>query len=201
MPAILWPLIAYLAGSISSAILVSKLLGLADPRTVGSGNPGTTNVLRNGGKAAAFLTLVGDIAKGLIPVLAAQHFDASIPIIALTALAAFLGHLFPLFYGFKGGKGVATAIGVYFALDYWLGAVFILTWIVVAVVSRYSSLAALIASAVVGMASFAIFNQPEELQLIGAVFAIVALTYERHRINIARLKDGTESKIGESKGH
>lgn len=196
---IVWPLCGYLIGSISTAIIAAKIFGLGDPREVGSGNPGATNVLRSGSKAAAAVTLLGDVAKGVIPVLLAQHFGASIAAIALTALAAFLGHLYPIFFGFKGGKGVATAIGVYLALDLRLAAVFILVWLVTALVSRYSSLASLVASGITGLASFAIFNQQSQLQIIGAVFMIVAFTFKRHRENIERLKSGRESKIGAKK--
>lgn len=199
IPHFLFPLFGYLVGSISSAILVSKLFGLTDPRSVGSGNPGATNVLRSGSKLAAFFTLLGDVLKGFLPVLLAFHLDVSIGYIALTAIAAFLGHLFPIYFGFKGGKGVATAIGVYFALDWKLGVCFIGVWLVTALISRYSSLSALIASGVTGLASFAVFNQPHQLQLIGAVFVIVALTFQRHHENIERLKSGKESKIGQKK--
>ncbi|NNC98930.1 MAG: glycerol-3-phosphate 1-O-acyltransferase PlsY [Gammaproteobacteria bacterium] len=196
---ILWPLAAYLIGSISSAVIVSKLFRLDDPRTVGSGNPGATNVLRSGNKVAAALTLLGDLSKGLLPVAAAMHFELATPIVALVAIAAFMGHLYPIFMGFKGGKGVATAIGVFIALSWKLAAVFILTWITVAAISRYSSLAALIASTATGAAGFAIFNQADQMQLIGAVFLIMAFLFQRHRDNIARLKSGTETKIGQAK--
>lgn len=196
---ILWPLIGYLVGSISTAVITSKLFGLKDPREVGSGNPGATNVLRSGGKSAAALTLLGDVAKGVLPVLAAVHFQAPVAAIALAAIGAFLGHLYPIYFAFKGGKGVATAIGVYFALDITLGLVFIIVWLMVAAISRYSSLASLMASGITGLASFAIFNQQAQLQLIGAVFLIVAFTFKRHRENIERLKSGRESKIGAKK--
>jgi glycerol-3-phosphate acyltransferase PlsY len=196
---ILWPLVAYLIGSISSAVIISKAFRLSDPRDVGSGNPGATNVLRSGNKLAAFLTLIGDLLKGLVPVAAAQYYGLSVATIALVAIAAFLGHLYPVFLGFKGGKGVATAIGVFAALSWKLFALFTLTWMIVAAVSRYSSLAALLAAAVTGIGSFAIFNQKPELQLIGAVFLIVAFLFKRHRPNIERLKAGTEPKIGKKK--
>lgn len=197
---IFWPLLGYLIGSISTAVISSKLLGLTDPRNMGSGNPGATNVLRSGGKGAAVITLLGDVAKGAVPLLLAQYFGAPIAAIALTAIAAFIGHLYPVFFGFKGGKGVATAIGVYFALSIHLGCVFIATWIITALVSRYSSLAALIASGATGLASFAIFNQQYQLQLIGAILLIVAFTFKRHNENIERLKSGEETKIGGSSG-
>jgi len=194
---IVWPLLAYLVGSIPNAVIVSKLFKLDDPREVGSGNPGATNVLRSGSKFAALLTLLGDLLKGMLPVMLAQYYGLSIPIIALIAIAAFMGHLYPIFLGFKGGKGVATAIGVLAALSWKLLLIFISVWLVTAFVSRYSSLASLLAAAVSGVASFAIFNQAHELQLIGAVFLIVAFLFKRHRENIERLKSGTESKIGQ----
>jgi len=164
---ILWPLFGYLLGSISSAIIVSKLFGLGDPRQQGSKNPGATNVLRSGNKLAAGLTLFGDVLKGLVPVFLAQYYGASIGVITLVCIAAFMGHLFPLFFGFKGGKGVATAIGVFIALSWKLVAVFAITWLLVVAITRYSSLAALLASATTGLASFAVFNQEHQLQLIG----------------------------------
>lgn len=199
IPWYLWPVLAYLMGSISSAVIVSKLFRLDDPRKVGSGNPGATNVLRSGSKAAAIVTLLGDVAKGVIPVLLAQAAGVTNGVLALVAIAAFMGHLFPIFFGFKGGKGVATAIGVYAALSWQLLAVFIGVWAITAAISRYSSLAALVASGVTGLASFAVFNQQSELQLIGAVFWIVAFTFQRHRENVERLKQGTEGKIGQKK--
>ena len=193
----LWPVIGYLFGSISSAIIVSKLFRLNDPREVGSGNPGATNVLRSGNKAAAALTLVGDLLKGLLPILLAKHFGMSNGVIALVAMASFVGHLYPIFFGFKGGKGVATAIGVFVALSWKLFTVFALTWILVAAISRYSSLAALIAAMISALASFAIFNDPNQTQIIGAVVFIVAFLFQRHRTNIERLKAGKEGKIGQ----
>jgi glycerol-3-phosphate acyltransferase PlsY len=193
---IVWPLAAYLIGSISSAVIISKLFGLGDPRKVGSGNPGTTNVLRSGNKFAAAFTLLGDVAKGAIPVWAAQHYGLAIPVVALVAIAAFMGHLYPVFLKFKGGKGVATAIGVFIALSWKLAVVFIAVWLIVAVLSRYSSLAALLASAITGLASFAVFNQAHQMQLIGTVILIVAFLFQRHRDNLERLKNGTEAKIG-----
>jgi len=194
-----WPVLGYLFGSISSAILVSKLFRLDDPRQVGSGNPGATNVLRSGNKFAAALTLLGDVLKGVIPVVLAEHYSGSTPIIAMVAIAAFMGHLFPIFFGFKGGKGVATAIGVFIALSWKLFAIFVATWAITAVISRYSSLSGLMAAAVTGVASFAIFNQSHQHQLIGAVFWIVAFLFQRHRANIERLRSGKEPKIGQSK--
>lgn len=199
IPAFVWPIMGYLFGSISSAVIVSKIFRLGDPREVGSGNPGATNVLRSGNKFAAALTLLGDILKGVLPVMLAQYAGVSNGIVAMVAIAAFMGHLFPIFFGFKGGKGVATAIGIFLALSWKLLLVFLLTWGLVAAVSRYSSLASLIATLITGLASFAVFNQQHELQLIGAVFWIVAFTFQRHRENIERLRDGTETKIGKKK--
>lgn len=199
VPSFVWPILGYLFGSISSAILVSKLFRLDDPRKVGSGNPGATNVLRSGNKFAAGLTLAGDVLKGVLPVLLAKYVGVSNAIVACVAIGAFMGHLYPLFFGFKGGKGVATAIGVYIALSWQLFLIFGLVWLITAAISRYSSLASLVASAVAGLAAFAIFNDPSELQIIGAVFWIVAFTFQRHRANIDRLKQGTETKIGQKK--
>ena len=170
LPTFVWPILGYLFGSISSAVIISKLFRLDDPRNSGSGNPGATNVLRSGNKFAAALTLLGDVLKGIIPVLLAQHYSGSVAVITMVAIAAFMGHLFPVFFGFKGGKGVATAIGVFLALSWKLFAVFAITWLLIAAILRYSSLAGLIASAATGLASFAIFNEPHQLQLIGAVF-------------------------------
>ena len=199
MPPFVWVLAAYLVGSFSSAVIVSKLFKLSDPREVGSGNPGATNVLRSGNKAAAALTLLGDLLKGLIPVLLAHKFGLSNGVIGLIAIASFMGHLYPIFFGFVGGKGVATALGVFIALDWRLFVIFGLVWLLVAAISRYSSLSALIGAGVTGVASFAIFNQSSQHQLIGAVFFIVAFLFQRHRENIERLKSGTESKIGAAK--
>lgn len=195
-PTFVWPILGYLFGSISSAVIVSKLFGLNDPRKVGSGNPGATNVLRSGNKLAAALTLFGDVLKGIVPVAFAQYYGMSTGVIACVAIAAFMGHLFPIFFGFKGGKGVATAIGVFGVLSWQLLLVFLSAWSLTALITRYSSLASLMASAAAGIASFAIFNQQSELQLIGAVFWIMAFLFQRHRDNIERLKAGTETKIG-----
>ena len=135
----------YLFGSISAAIIVCRLMGLPDPRTEGSRNPGATNVARLGGKKAAALTLAGDMLKGLLPVLAAHALQAGPLVLALTALAAFLGHLYPVFFGFQGGKGVATALGVTFGLHWMIGLLTAATWLATALLFRYSSLSALVA--------------------------------------------------------
>lgn len=196
IPSFAWPILGYLFGSISSAVIVSKLFRLGDPRETGSGNPGATNVLRSGNKFAAAITLIGDVLKGVIPVVLAQYADVSSGVLAMVAIAAFMGHLYPIFFGFKGGKGVATAIGIFIALSWKLVVVFAITWVLVAAITRYSSLASLMATSITGVASFAIFNQEHQLQLIGAIFWIVAFTFQRHRENIERLKNGTEGKIG-----
>ena len=134
--------LAYLLGSVSTAIIVCKLMGLPDPRTEGSGNPGATNVLRVGGKKAAAITLFGDTLKGLLPVLIARAFTSDPLILGLVGLAAFLGHLYPVFFGFKGGKGVATMLGVLFGYSWWVGLATAATWLIVAKVFKVSSLSA-----------------------------------------------------------
>ena len=185
---------AYLIGSISFAIVVSAFMRLPDPRSYGSKNPGATNVLRTGSKAAAALTLLGDAAKGAIAVWLAQHY---VPEAApYAALAVFLGHLFPVYHGFHGGKGVATAAGVLLAIDWRLGLGTLATWAIIAAFLRYSSLAALVA------ALFAPFFTALLLGFDGyfaCVLVMAALLIWRHRANIARLLDGTESRIGSKK--
>jgi len=187
------PLAAYLLGSVSSAILISGLLGLPDPRTEGSRNPGATNVLRLGSKPGAVLTLAGDIAKGVLPVVAARWFLDEPVLLALAALGAFLGHLFPVYFRFEGGKGVATALGVLAAIDWQLASILIATWLVVAAVFRYSSLAALVTAAAAPVYAFWLTGEPVFVGL-GAVLA--ALLFFRHSENIRRLLSGNESKIG-----
>jgi glycerol-3-phosphate acyltransferase PlsY len=183
----------YLFGSISTAIIVCKLMGLPDPRTQGSRNPGATNVARIGGKKAAALTLAGDMLKGLIPVLIAHALQADAIILAGTALAAFLGHLYPVFFGFQGGKGVATAIGVIFGLHWPVGLLTAGIWLVMALVFRYSSLAALTAM-LLTPAGFA-WLMPQT-PVIAAMVIMTILLYWRHRSNIANLLSGKEGKIG-----
>ncbi|MDH3979531.1 MAG: glycerol-3-phosphate 1-O-acyltransferase PlsY [Gammaproteobacteria bacterium] len=182
----------YLFGSISTAILVCRLMGLPDPRTEGSRNPGATNVARIGGKKAAALTLFGDMLKGLVPVLIAHILHADVTILAGTALAAFLGHLYPVFFGFQGGKGVATALGVAFGLHWPVGLLTAGTWLLMAVLFRYSSLAALTASLAIP-AGFA-WLWPEPV-LVGAMCIMVVFLYWRHRSNIANLLGGREGRI------
>ena len=183
---------AYLLGSISAAIIVCKTLGLSDPRTGGSGNPGTTNVMRLYGKKAAFLTLVGDIFKGIIPVLLAKVIVNSEFIIAICGLATFLGHIFPIYFKFEGGKGVATLIGILFATHWVLGVSYIITWILTALIFRYSSLAALIAALPIPIYSYFIEHN-NQYAISVAVSAIILFC--RHKPNIYNLLNGKEDKI------
>ncbi len=191
---------AYLLGSISFAVVVSKVMGLSDPRTFGSKNPGATNVLRTGNKMAALLTLLGDSIKGLVAVLVASHFSQEFGIssdtIAWVGFAAFLGHLYPIFFKFEGGKGVATALGVLLGYNIWLGLAIATTWLIIAFFFRYSSLAALIA------ALFAVFYEALmfgiNTQLL-AVALMSGLLIYRHQQNITNLLAGKESKIGSKK--
>ncbi len=188
--------VAYLLGSVSTAILVSKAQGLPDPRQEGSGNPGATNVLRLGGKKAAAITLLGDAMKGWIPVMLAGVLGFEPLLIGLVGLAAFLGHLFPVFFGFKGGKGVATALGVMSGFSWMLGLSVLATWIAVAALTRYSSLAALVAAA---LAPVYVGFISGHLELIVVAGLLAALLFWRHRANIERLLKGEESRIGKKK--
>ena len=198
----LYPVIAaiaaYLIGSLSFAVIVSRLMGLNDPRTYGSGNPGATNVLRSGNKAAAILTLLLDALKGFVPVFLVKEFGAPYGLdegtLALVALAAFLGHLWPVFFRFKGGKGVATAAGVLLGLNPWLGLATLATWIIVAVFTRYSSLAALVAAVFAPFYQVLIWGSGP---IAVAVFVMGALLVWRHSANIQKLLKGTESKLGQ----
>ncbi len=187
---------AYLVGSLSTAVLVSKSMGLPDPRSSGSGNPGATNVLRLGGKKAAVATLLGDVLKGLLPVLLARMLGLGDIIVALVGLAAFLGHLFPVFFGFKGGKGVATGLGVLLGFSPAAAGLAALSWLLVAAVSRYSSLAALV-TAVLAPVSLALLGGAAAQVVVLLVMA--GLLVWRHHENIARLLKGTESRIGAGK--
>ncbi|GMQ83441.1 MAG: glycerol-3-phosphate 1-O-acyltransferase PlsY [Gammaproteobacteria bacterium] len=186
--------LGYLFGSLSSAIIICRLLGLPDPRSQGSGNPGATNVLRIGGKKAAAATLLGDILKGLIPVLIARLLGADLAIQASVAVAAFLGHLYPLFFGFKGGKGVATALGVLLGIHWPVGLLTIATWLVIAKVFKISSLAALLAILVTPLYMWWLI--PNESLMVAMLF-MGTLLFWRHRSNIKGLLAGTEKKIGE----
>ena len=183
----------YLLGSIATAVLVSRALGTADPRSGGSGNPGATNVLRLAGRRAAALTLAGDVVKGVVPVLAARAADLPPGEVAMVGLAAFLGHLYPAFFGFRGGKGVATALGALLGMEPLLGAGVLATWIVAAGVSRYSSLAALVASVLAPGYAWVLSGHPG---VVGAVSVMAALLVWRHRANIRRLLAGEEGRIG-----
>jgi len=191
----LLPVLAYLLGSISSAIVVAKLFGLQDPRQVGSGNPGATNILRYGGKKAAILTLAGDILKGVIPVTIAHILKVEPMVLGIVMLAAFLGHLFPVFHGFKGGKGVATAAGALVALNPWTGLMLIVTWLASAFITRYSSLSAIIATFASPVYVWWFTREP---WLVGATLAMGVLLLWRHKSNIRKLLAGTEPKIGKS---
>ena len=182
----------YMFGSISTAIIVCKLMGLPDPRTEGSKNPGATNVARLGGKKAAALTLVGDMLKGLLPVLIAQYLQMSPVILGATALAAFLGHLYPIFFGFQGGKGVATALGVIYGLYWPAGLLTTATWLAMAVVFRYSSLAALIAMLLTPLWFLWLLPEPA---IIAAMSILTVLLFWRHRTNISNLINGKEGRI------
>ncbi|MEA2094151.1 MAG: glycerol-3-phosphate 1-O-acyltransferase PlsY [Pseudomonadota bacterium] len=182
----------YLFGSISTAIVTCKLMGLPDPRTEGSQNPGATNVLRIGGKKAAALTLVGDLLKGLLPVLIAQALHAGPVILAATALAAFLGHLYPVFFGFKGGKGVATALGVMFGLSWQVGLAVSGIWLAMALLFRISSLAALTAMLLAPACFWWLHPEPA---FIGVMCVITIILFWRHRTNISDLLKGSEGKI------
>jgi glycerol-3-phosphate acyltransferase PlsY len=200
MTTLIFVVCAYLIGSVSFAVLMSKAFGLADPRSYGSGNPGATNVLRSGKKAAAALTLIGDAAKGWLAVFLAIHFaphdGEGLLTVALVSLAVFLGHVFPVFLKFKGGKGVATALGVLLAISLWMGLFVMGTWLLMAVVFRYSSLAALVAAIVAPVFAMLSHLRPE---LVLAVAAMSLLLIWRHKTNIQNLMTGKESKIGGGK--
>ena len=191
---------AYFLGSIPFAVVCSRLFGLADPRSYGSKNPGATNVLRSGNKAAAALTLFGDLAKGWLAVFLAEKYGANYGLeqggLALVALAVFFGHLYPLFLKFKGGKGVATAAGVLLAIDPTLGLLTLATWIVIAAALRYSSLAALVAAAASPLYAFFLWGSDVMLAAVGLIAMILI---GKHWANLQRLMVGTEPKIGAKK--
>ncbi|PIE83740.1 MAG: acyl-phosphate glycerol 3-phosphate acyltransferase [Candidatus Contendobacter odensis] len=189
----LFIILGYLAGSISTAIIVCRAMGLPDPRCEGSRNPGATNVLRFGGKKAAAITLAGDFLKGVLPVVLARLAGIDDTGLALTALAAFLGHLYPVFFDFKGGKGVATAFGAILGLSYWLALAALAIWLFMAFVVRISSLSALTAAAASPVLAW-LFNLPHIYSVVTMV--IVVLLIWRHRTNIIQLLAGTENKIG-----
>jgi len=197
---LLFALAAYLIGSVSFAVVVSKAMSLPDPHTYGSGNPGATNVLRSGNKKAAVLTLIGDALKGWLAVWLASRFGPAYGMddygLAMVALAVFLGHLFPVFHRFAGGKGVATAAGILLAIDPILGLGTLATWLIIAFFFRYSSLAALV-SAIFAPVFYVLMSGVDVMA--GAVLAISILLIARHRQNIAKLLAGKESRIGEKK--
>jgi acyl phosphate:glycerol-3-phosphate acyltransferase len=206
---ILYPLLAalaaYLVGSLSFAVIVSRAMGLKDPRTFGSKNPGATNVLRSGSKAAAIVTLLLDALKGLLPVLAVRFLGPAHGLeegaIALVGLAAFLGHLWPVFFRFQGGKGVATFIGVVFGIDLVLGIATGATWLIIAFFFRYSSLASLVAAAF-APAYYLLGDRMQwyaDARIALALFAMAMLLAYRHRENIARLLQGKETRLGAKK--
>lgn len=200
MNTLIFVVAAYLIGSVSFAVVVSKCFRLDDPRTYGSKNPGATNVLRSGNKKAALLTLVGDGVKGWLAVWLASVFAADFGVdptgMALVAIAVFLGHLWPVFFRFQGGKGVATALGVLLAINGWLGLATLVTWLLVAFFFRYSSLAALIASIFAPVYYALLFGINPMLY---AVIAMSALLIYRHKGNISNLLSGQESRIGSKK--
>ncbi len=196
---------AYLLGSLAFAVIVSRLMGLSDPRTFGSGNPGATNVLRSGSKAAAIVTLLLDAAKGLVPVLLVKSWGSSAGLgegtIGLVALAAFLGHLYPVFFRFQGGKGVATFLGAVFGIDLLLGLATGASWLIIAYFFRYSSLASLV-SAVFAPVYFLMGDGiawSADRPVVGALCVMALLLVWRHRENINRLVAGTESRLGAKK--
>lgn len=202
---ILAAIAAYLTGSLSFAVIISRLMGLKDPRTFGSRNPGATNVLRSGNKAAAVITLLLDGVKGLLPVLLVSRFGKPYGLgdgtIALVGLAAFLGHLWPVFFRFKGGKGVATFIGVVFGIDLVLGIATGATWLIIAFFFRYSSLASLV-SAAFALAYYLLGDRVQwyaDTRIALALFAMAMLLGYRHRENISRLLRGKESRLGAKK--
>ena len=200
---VLATLVAYLIGSLSFAVIISRVMGLDDPRSYGSQNPGATNVLRSGNRKAALLTLLFDALKGWFPVFLVQFYGERWELpqgtLALVALGAFVGHLWPVFFRFVGGKGVATAAGVLFGLNVWLGLATMATWLIVAFFSRYSSLAALAAS-IFAPAYYWLGGDlvwPLDRGVLIAVSVMSALLLWRHRLNITRLLAGQESRIGQ----
>ena len=188
-----FPVIAYLIGSISSAIVLARIMGLKDPREVGSGNPGATNILRYGGKKLAAITLLGDILKGVIPVLLARMFTQDALILSLVAAGAFLGHLYPVYFRFQGGKGVATAFGVIIATVPWVGLALAVTWLVTVAAFRYVSLSSIVTAITAPI--YIWFLLPDRSYFVMSVLVAALLSW-RHRANIKRLWAGEESKIG-----
>jgi len=200
MAAAVFILIAYLIGSLSFAVIVSRAFALPDPRSYGSGNPGATNVLRTGKKLAALLTLIGDGGKGWLAVFLALRYAAEYGVdamgVAACAVAVFLGHIFPVFFRFKGGKGVSTAGGILLAINPWLGLATIATWIVIALFFRYSSLAAIVSAVFAPLYYFFLFGAGE---VLAALIFMSALLLWRHKTNILKLVAGEERRIGEKR--
>lgn len=194
LPHLALVVVAYLLGSISSAVVVCRLMGLPDPRTQGSNNPGATNVLRIGGKKAAAITLVGDSLKGLIPMLAGHLLGVGPTTLAAIGLAAFLGHLYPVFFGFRGGKGVATALGVQLGLWWPIGLSVAAVWLFVAKVLKISSLSALVSMALAPAIVWLLWPEPA---ILAMQLVVSLLLFWRHRSNIANLLSGKEDKIGD----
>ena len=197
-------LIAYLIGSLSFAVIVSRGLALPDPRSYGSGNPGATNVLRTGKKLAALLTLIGDGGKGWLAVFLATRYAGDYDVEAIgvsaCAVAVFLGHLFPVFFGFRGGKGVSTAAGILLAIHPWLGLATLATWIIIAIFFRYSSLAAIVSAVFAPIYAFLMALLGFELgSMLLAVILLAALLVWRHKTNILNLVAGKERRIGEKR--
>ncbi len=198
MQTIVLTLLAYLIGSISFAVIVSRAFGLPDPRSYGSGNPGATNVLRTGRKAAAALTLLGDAIKGWVAVFLVQHFAGGTPLDAgLAAVAVIVGHMYPVFFRFQGGKGVSTALGVLLALNVYLAAGTAATWLVIAFFFRISSLAAIVSAVFAPFFCFLLYGMHA---FTGGVTGIGLLLIWRHQSNIRNLIAGTESRLGKSAG-
>lgn len=205
MTTLIFILLAYLIGSLSFAVIVSKLFGLPDPRSFGSKNPGATNVLRTGKKLAAVLTLLGDAAKGFVAVALARAFAAGYGVgdsgVALAAVGVFVGHLYPVFFRFQGGKGVATALGVLVAIHPWLGVITLATWLLVTYMWRTSSLSALIAASFAPLYAGVMYDRDVfSAPFFGATVLLSALLIYRHKANIRNLLAGKEGRIGQPPG-
>ena len=190
---ILIVVLAYFLGSINSAIIVSHAMNLPDPRELGSGNPGATNVLRSGNKFAAAITLFGDLLKGFIPVFITNNLIGHEPTVAIVSVAALLGHMYPVYYRFRGGKGVATTLGVLLGISWFLGLIWVLLWLTVALLFRYSSLSALISTSLILLLSW-IWSY--DLWVVAALLIITSFVFWRHRGNIRNLLTGSETKLG-----
>lgn len=188
--------LAYLIGSFSTAIITCKIMGFEDPRKTGSHNPGATNVLRHGGKKAAIITLLGDMLKGLIPVLIIIQLQAASLTVALVGACALLGHVFPIYYGFKGGKGVATYFGVIMGIDWQVGLIAVSIWLFVAALLKISSLSALVS---IFFTPFILWHFSQSIELTAAVTLMSFIVFWRHQSNIKQLIQGTEGRIDDDK--